>query len=62
MKRKNIDHYGINAKEALKSLSLSDNQQRNNARHRKFGHTCCENRGQGYCSYDESCREQKQKI
>ena len=31
MKKKNIDHYGINAKEALKSLSLSDNKQRNNA-------------------------------
>ncbi len=31
MKKKNIDHYGINAKEALKSLSLSNNKQRNNA-------------------------------
>ena len=31
MKKKNINHYGINAKEALKSLSLSDNKQRNNA-------------------------------
>ena len=31
MKKNNIDHYGINAKEALKSLSLSDNKQRNNA-------------------------------
>ena len=31
MEKKNIDHYGINAKEALKSLSLSDNKQRNNA-------------------------------
>ena len=30
MKKKNIDHYGINAKEALKSLSLSNNTQRNN--------------------------------
>ena len=31
MKKKNIDHYGINAKEALRSLSLSDNKQRNHA-------------------------------
>ena len=31
MKNKNIDHYGINAKEAFRSLSLSDNKQRNNA-------------------------------
>jgi len=31
MGKKNIDHYGINAKEALKSLSLSENKQRNNA-------------------------------
>ena len=31
MKKKNIDHYGINAKEAFRSLSLSDNKQRNNA-------------------------------
>ena len=31
MKKRNIDHYGINAKEALKILSLSDNKQRNNA-------------------------------
>ena len=29
MKNKNIDHYGINAKEAFRSLSLSDNKQRN---------------------------------
>ena len=25
MNKKNIDHYGINAKEAFRSLSLSDN-------------------------------------
>ena len=31
MKKKNIDHYGINAKEAFRSLSLSDNKQRNHA-------------------------------
>ena len=31
MKNKNIDHYGINAKEAFRSLSLSDNKQRNHA-------------------------------
>ena len=31
MKKKNIDYYGINAKEAFRSLSLSDNKQRNNA-------------------------------
>ena len=29
MNKKNIDHYGINAKEAFRSLSLSDNKQRN---------------------------------
>ena len=31
MKKKNIDHYGINAKEAFRNLSLSDNKQRNHA-------------------------------
>jgi len=31
MKKKNIDYYGINAKEAFRSLSLSDNEQRNHA-------------------------------
>ena len=31
MKKNNINHYGINAKEASRSLSLSDNKQRNHA-------------------------------